>query len=646
MNISRQSTLLIIGLLFCFLNGPKLLSAADIYVDDSAAGLNNGTDWTNAYTSLRTAIDNASSGDNIYVASGTYYPTTGVDQSISFTIKDGLKIYGGYVASGSPGSRGGTSILSGDIGTSSDDSDNSYTVVYFQDTGASTLLDGFTITAGNASNPTLLPVPPTAETSGGGIFITASFNSTCSPIIQDCIIISNMAEDNGGGIYVGAEASGAIASPTFLNVTVSGNSSTNGGGLYNVGNIGLVSTTVESCDFNGNSAMVTGGGIFNFGASGTGSCGTTAINTIFRNNSGSSSGGFYALTSGDATAASNIVNCLFYANTANTGGAVYANETGPDEDEGLTGSNTVITISNTIFWGSAGGFSKHFHFSDVNGGTPEVILNNSLVDATSCSALAPGGGDLICDGDVIYNQDPLFISEGTDFSLKEGSPAINTGDNSLINATGINTDYADANRVQVGTVDIGIFETAFGLLPVELTSFYLRPHEEDKVLLRWNTATELDNDFFTVERSRNGIDFTPITNIKGAGTTTLPQNYSFIDENPYNGINYYRLKQTDFDGTTDYSEVRSIEIKGQDTHPHVFPNPVENILSLDLGTQTKTTDLNYSIYDWAGRELMRGTLNNANGTGRIDLTNTSAMTTGMYVLKIEGFEEGFKFAKK
>jgi len=84
-------------------------------------------------------------------------------------------------------------------------------------------------------------------------------------------------------------------------------------------------------------------------------------------------------------------------------------------------------------------------------------------------------------------------------------------------------------------------------LPIELLYFKAELHEEH-VLLQWSTASEVNNDFFTIEKSANGRDFDWIGEVSGAGNSNATLNYSFVDENPFSGIKYYCLKQTDYDG--------------------------------------------------------------------------------------------------
>ncbi len=102
--------------------------------------------------------------------------------------------------------------------------------------------------------------------------------------------------------------------------------------------------------------------------------------------------------------------------------------------------------------------------------------------------------------------------------------------------------------------------TSLNPLPIELISFDAQA-KTDHVELTWITATEINNDYFTVERSRDGIQFSPIGIMKGAGNSTQAISYDLNDENPLTGISYYRLKQTDYDGKYSYSNIVAVKMK-------------------------------------------------------------------------------------
>lgn len=128
--------------------------------------------------------------------------------------------------------------------------------------------------------------------------------------------------------------------------------------------------------------------------------------------------------------------------------------------------------------------------------------------------------------------------------------------------------------------------TTSALLPVELTSFkaYLATGKE--VGLTWATASEINNSHFTVERSTDGKNWIKIGQVDGAGNSFERLDYSFIDPAPLNGTSLYRLQQTDFDGTTSYSDIRSVT-RRDDLGIKVFPNPASDFLVLEVNEETE-----------------------------------------------------------
>ena len=109
-------------------------------------------------------------------------------------------------------------------------------------------------------------------------------------------------------------------------------------------------------------------------------------------------------------------------------------------------------------------------------------------------------------------------------------------------------------------------------LPLELLEFTAQK-EGSTALLKWITAQEKGVSHFAVERSLNGVDFEPIGSVKATNTPETHQ-YSFVDELPYNGVNYYRLRMEDYDGSYEYSQVRMVEFNLSESNIRVYPNPV------------------------------------------------------------------------
>jgi hypothetical protein len=135
-------------------------------------------------------------------------------------------------------------------------------------------------------------------------------------------------------------------------------------------------------------------------------------------------------------------------------------------------------------------------------------------------------------------------------------------------------------------------------LPVELIDFSARAMEGE-VLLGWATATETNNDFFTIERSHDGRTFQKIATIPGKGNSLVLNEYSFLDDDPLNGINYYRLKQTDFDGQFSYSDIETVEFRNENSIK-IYPTLVAESLTIetDAGFGTES---NIIIRDMTGR---------------------------------------------
>jgi len=110
-------------------------------------------------------------------------------------------------------------------------------------------------------------------------------------------------------------------------------------------------------------------------------------------------------------------------------------------------------------------------------------------------------------------------------------------------------------------------------LPIELLGFHATLNAKRQVKLNWETATEINNNYFTVERSKDGISFESVNIVKGAGNSLIKKSYESTDGKPYTGISYYRLKQTDYNGAYSYSGIRTINNNLVEGTMEVFPNP-------------------------------------------------------------------------
>ena len=132
--------------------------------------------------------------------------------------------------------------------------------------------------------------------------------------------------------------------------------------------------------------------------------------------------------------------------------------------------------------------------------------------------------------------------------------------------------------------DIGLDNIDYSLkttLPIELLNFNATALNNDQVKLDWQTASEINNDYFTIERSENGLIWKELAMVNGAGNSSQMLNYNTVDENPYSEVSYYRLKQTDYDGSFEYSKVVSVNlISKQEASVFIYPNPTSGILTI------------------------------------------------------------------
>ncbi|MDR2409497.1 MAG: hypothetical protein LBE13_15490, partial [Bacteroidales bacterium] len=226
-------------IIFLMFLGVATASQATIYyVKETPSGLGDGTSWANASDDLQAMIIIAGTGDTIWVAEGTYKPTHSSnnplavnlninDRHNTFTLKDGVVILGGFPNTINPDLSNRNwamyrTILSGDIGTANDSTDNAYHVVVADDLGSQTVLDGFFITGGYADSTQTVSL--STQRRGGGMYIYNSFAQFINLIIHN-----NYAQTYGGGIAIRGSSF-----PTFLNVLIHNNTARNsGGGVLN-----------------------------------------------------------------------------------------------------------------------------------------------------------------------------------------------------------------------------------------------------------------------------------------------------------------------------------------------------------------------------------------------------------------------------
>jgi hypothetical protein len=171
-------------------------------------------------------------------------------------------------------------------------------------------------------------------------------------------------------------------------------------------------------------------------------------------------------------------------------------------------------------------------------------------------------------------------------------------------------------------------------LKAEITSFTAKKNANSSVI-SWLTASEKDNAVFQIERSANAIDFSPIGEVKGAGNSNAVNNYTFTDFKPVFGVNYYRLKAIDYNGTATLSKVVSVNFAGKGgDKTAVYPNPTHDVLRVDF-TATDASTTTMQVTDLLGRVLLSQNVSVVKGENLVPF-NVSSLPSGAYLLKVNG----------
>ncbi len=401
--------------------------AITLYVDDDASPGGDGLSWSTAFKYLQDGLTAASYDDEVRVAQGAYKPDrnsgnpTGTgSREATFQLTSGVAVYGGYAGLGAPdpNDRDVTAYettLSGDLAGNdgpdfANNGENSYHVVNGSETDPNTVLDGLTITAGNADSSS-------PNDSGGGFY-----NNSGSPILTNCTFICNSAESQGGAMYSDPEYG---SSSTLTNCIFSGNFAHDGGGMATDGN-----HVLTNCTFSDNSADNYGGGmIISRGDS------QTLTNCRFTNNSASKGGGVLTY---DGYPILILTNCIFNANSALTDGGgfgcghseptlincTFIGNSAGDDGGGICSFafGSILTVTNCILWGNTANEGPQIALESFEGST---LIDYSCVQGGEFD-IYTDYSDLDWDasniGEDLINDNPLFAdADNDDYHLQSAA---------------------------------------------------------------------------------------------------------------------------------------------------------------------------------------------------------------------------------
>lgn len=289
------------------------------------------------------------------------------------------------------------------------------------------------------------------------------------------------------------------------------------------------------------------------------------------------------------------------------------------------------------------------HAQCIASGSPTCVANvttiQQLTDCLAAGASANVTVDLtiVCDYNLtsktinlenkvdIRFTGNVTVSSTTSFTASTGNATIQVAGLTITaNSGGGNGDLtiAQLNQLLAALPGPISLETALAALPVEFISFTGKAMKNKTVALNWATATESNNKEFEVEYSADGKVFKMVDKVKGAGSTFIRQDYTFEHRTATAGINYYRLKQVDYDGAFEYSDVISVELSAKSGSYRLFPNPVK-AATFSITTEDGQVPGQVLLYNMMGQEIRLPTT--LSGVYQLP----ASLQKGTYILRME-----------
>lgn len=315
-------------------------------------------------------------------------------------------------------------------------------------------------------------------------------------------------------------------------------------------------------------------------------------------------------------------------------------------------------------------------YEAINSGDNFNIFNGSVIDimdtlivkgnanfGANINILESGvliifGNLNITAGTPLKNKGRVVITENlttSDYSTISNNSSNENGFyvyGTKINAGGGNIGPNIRNEIGLKNNDIDLynFVTNGGemILPITLAHFNASTTSSKTVLIEWSTFSEKSNDFFTLERSADGKDFEVLTTIDGAGNSNKKLQYSFEDNNPIAGMNYYRLKQTDFNGDFEYFKIAGvnmhkiadkIESTVENKSYKTWPNPFKDHINIRFEA-AMDGDVDLIVHNTLGEVVLNATIPSRYGENNYVFKNVDHLNAGIYYLTL--WQDGTK----
>ncbi len=172
-----------------------------------------------------------------------------------------------------------------------------------------------------------------------------------------------------------------------------------------------------------------------------------------------------------------------------------------------------------------------------------------------------------------------------------------------------------------------------GPLPVTLLSFTVQKKGNNAALVYWKTSTEINSNYFDVERSNDAINFQRVGKVNAAGNSSREISYSFTDNQPLKGGNYYRLKQVDLDGHIVYSPARFVRFDDVPGLVKYYPNPTNGILNIEITSQMQQEAMVINISNASG--VMMDQIKRQSNSTNILMIDMKRFTKGTYFIQVK-----------